>query len=350
MSECFSRKLRHVKIHYFEEIRSSVLELFKERIPLSSRTRVREKIYREIYTRKIDRSYDKLISMIRECASLPLSHELHMFYKELLRLYSLEDVYNEMILRCRNIISITRDIRDKYKSLIKNSSNKEEMKRYVREFIGRILSVAKRKLRGKDVDVFKKIVRELSSMPCFEEDVMKIVLTGMPQVGKSTFISKISNAQPEISVYPFTTKKIIAGHFIDEKKGIRIMLLDTPGLLDRSVEEMNEIELKAVAALKHMADVAIFLIDPRREFYYTIDQQLKVLDTVRSLLGEKKFFIAINKIDISSEEEIAEAEKKIIDLGYSKEMIYKISAAKNIGLTELIYDIYNTFLKKDMIL
>ena len=82
-----------------------------------------------------------------------------------------------------------------------------------------------------------------------------IVVAGYPNVGKSSFVALVSSAHPEIAAYPFTTKGLAVGHF--ERNGMRYQIIDTPGLLDRPLEERNEIELQAISALKHVGKVIL---------------------------------------------------------------------------------------------
>mgnify|MGYP001772604067 CR=1 FL=1 len=332
--ECLSKYLRRITIYSFDDIRSRVLSKYLERVDIKSPKRDPVNRAREIYVKKMSRCLEEVINSVSQCDNIPDTGSMHNFYSELIRnIYG--DKYDQVLRECRSVRPIAKKIYREYKNKIVSANDVEEIKRISREFIGRLLSLAKRKLR--DIETLRRVVIELSKTPCLEENTKKIVLTGMPQVGKSTFLSVISRAKPEISNYPFTTKNIIAGHFIDEKRNIRVMFLDTPGILDRPISEMNPIELRAVYAIKHLPDAAIFIIDPRRNFYYTLDQQLKTFDTVRELLGDKKMYVAINKIDAASEEEINEAIKR-----FSEEKkidprdIFLISALKRIGVDQLL--------------
>ncbi|MCD6195485.1 MAG: 50S ribosome-binding GTPase, partial [Staphylothermus sp.] len=107
-----------------------------------------------------------------------------------------------------------------------------------------------------------------------------------------------TNAKPEISPFPFTTKTIIAGHINVDPYG-KIVLIDTPGLLDRPLEEKKPIEYKAVLALKHLSDIVLYMFDINPNSYYTIDQQLNVYISIKKLLGDKEIIPVVNKIDIT---------------------------------------------------
>ena len=58
-----------------------------------------------------------------------------------------------------------------------------------------------------------------------------------PQVGKSSFINKVSNANVEVQPYAFTTKSLFIGHL--DYKYMRWQVIDTPGILDHPLEERN---------------------------------------------------------------------------------------------------------------
>jgi len=130
-----------------------------------------------------------------------------------------------------------------------------------------------------------------------------IVVAGYPNVGKSSFVALVSTARPEIAAYPFTTKGLAMGHF--EKNKIRYQVIDTPGLLDRPLEERNEIELQAISALKHVGKVMLYIIDPSETCGYTLEKQMHLLEGIKKEFGIP-MIIAANKTDISKTAEGAE--------------------------------------------
>ncbi|GFO96274.1 GTP-binding protein [groundwater metagenome] len=123
-----------------------------------------------------------------------------------------------------------------------------------------------------------------------------IVAAGYPNVGKSSFVALVSSARPEIAAYPFTTKGLAVGHF--ERNKIRYQVIDTPGLLDRPLEERNEIELQAVSALKHVGKVILYIIDPSETCGYTLEKQMHLLEEIKKEFGIPMIVVA-NKTDIS---------------------------------------------------
>ncbi len=113
-------------------------------------------------------------------------------------------------------------------------------------------------------------------------DEFTIVVAGYPNVGKSSFIRAVSSAAPEVAAYPFTTKGVIIGHRMTPEG--RIQLVDTPGILDRPAEERNPIERQALAALMDIADVCLFIIDPSEHCGFSLEEQRRLLDEIRSLV------------------------------------------------------------------
>lgn len=136
---------------------------------------------------------------------------------------------------------------------------------------------------------------KLRKLPAIDEGPA-IVVAGYPNVGKSSFVALVSSAKPEIASYPFTTKGLAVGHFTRE--GIRFQVIDTPGLLDRPLEERNEIELQAISALKHVGKVILYVIDPSETCGYSLDKQMHLLEEIKNRFTVP-FLIVANKMDIS---------------------------------------------------
>jgi len=93
------------------------------------------------------------------------------------------------------------------------------------------------------------------------------------------------------------------GHF--EKDRVRYQIIDTPGLLDRLLEERNHIELQAISALKHVGKVMLFIIDPSETCGYTLEKQMHLLEEIKKEFGIP-MIVAANKTDISKTTEKAD--------------------------------------------
>jgi len=147
-------------------------------------------------------------------------------------------------------------------------------------------------------------------------------------VGKSSFVRAVSSAKPDVASYPFTTKSIVVGH--RETPYGRIQIIDTPGLLDRPLSERNRIELQAILALKHLARVMIFMVDPTNNCGFPLESQIRLYEEVRASFPEVPMIKVINKADIATPEEI-EAAKTFLG-----QDAYVISALRGDGVEEVL--------------
>jgi len=325
--------LKRYYIHSYEEI----LEKIKRRMeslevpspPKKHGDRIGK--LKTLYLKRLELVYNILNSEIdRVIETLSVLSKTHKFYQELfmIRTGRSPGEYRRLYIGKKKIL---RRLYSRYRITLKTINLEYELKIRYREAIGRLLSVLKRHKRIQMM--IKEAVRELSKMPSIREDELKVIVAGMPQVGKSTLVSKLSTAEPEIAQYPFTTKTIIVGHLIREPC-YRIAFIDTPGLLDRPLSERNVIELKAVLALKYLADKTVYLIDASPNSYYTLDEQYRVLEDVLKISGEE-IIVCINKIDITPKDRI-EHIKKTLSEKYGINDVLEISALKSIGLDKLL--------------
>ena len=147
----------------------------------------------------------------------------------------------------------------------------------------------------KDLLFLNDARNQLRKMPTIDPALPTILIAGYPNVGKSSFISMITGARPEIASYPFTTRGIFVGHF--SKNDQKYQVVDTPGLLDRPLSERNEIERQTVAALGHLPGVVLFILDPSEHCGYPLESQLRLEEDLKSWIKLPMLVVA-NKADI----------------------------------------------------
>jgi nucleolar GTP-binding protein len=162
-----------------------------------------------------------------------------------------------------------------------------------RAAFGRMSSVVKS--IDADLEFLKEARRKLREMPTIDPEVPTIIIAGYPNVGKSSFLAGITGARPEIARYPFTTRGVIIGHFTRDHQ--RYQVLDTPGLLDRPLEEKNAIERQTIAALSHLPGVVLFILDPSEHCGYPLESQLHLAETLAAWI-KHPMLVAANKADL----------------------------------------------------
>jgi len=156
-------------------------------------------------------------------------------------------------------------------------------------FSGRLSSVLKQIKPNLDyLEHSRKIIKKY---PSLKTKINTIVLAGAPNVGKSTLLARLTGSAPKTATYPFTTQQLNVGYDPEGNQYI-----DTPGLLDRPLQERNTIEKQAILALKHLASVVVFVIDPTETCGYTIPEQRNLLNELRKMF-EQPIIVVSNKSD-----------------------------------------------------
>jgi len=251
----------------------------------------------------------------------PFINDLHPFYKELIKVTICLDEFKISLALIKRSVEIILKISEEQKNKISKAQSVEEIRRYEKQFIARTSSVLKK------LDKYLKSLRKyqiaLSKLPDIDPYIDTIVVAGPPNVGKSSFIRYVSRAKPEVREYPFTTKNLVLGHI--EKGDKKIQIIDTPGLLDRPISKRNRIELRAIFALKYLARVIVFILDPSETCGYPITYQINVLKEISVSFKEVPMIVALNKIDVADEEKIS----------YVKNLLEKLRLGNVIEVNEI---------------
>jgi nucleolar GTP-binding protein len=100
----------------------------------------------------------------------------------------------------------------------------------------------------------------------------------------------------DIQPYAFTTKSLFVGHF--DYKMLRFQAIDTPGILDHPLEEMNTIEMQSVTAIAHLRSAILYFMDLSEHCGYSVDAQIQLYHNIKPLFTNKLTFIVVNKIDL----------------------------------------------------
>jgi nucleolar GTP-binding protein len=98
------------------------------------------------------------------------------------------------------------------------------------------------KRQAASLTYLEQVRQHMSRLPSIDPHTRTLVICGYPNVGKSSFINSITRADVEVQPYAFTTKSLYVGHL--DYKYARWQVIDTPGILDRPLEERNTIEMQ----------------------------------------------------------------------------------------------------------
>jgi nucleolar GTP-binding protein len=157
--------------------------------------------------------------------------------------------------------------------------------------------------RLKDPLLYLDQVRQhLGRLPAIDPNTRTLLICGYPNVGKSSFLKSVTRADVDVQPYAFTTKSLFVGHF--DYKYLRFQAIDTPGILDHPLEEMNTIEMQSITAIAHLRSAILYFMDLSEQCGYTVQAQMQLFQSIKPLFANKLVFIVINKIDVMRPEDL----------------------------------------------
>lgn len=138
-------------------------------------------------------------------------------------------------------------------------------------------------------------------------------------------MNTISKAHVDVQPYAFTTRSLFVGHF--DYNFLSWQIVDTPGVLDHALEEMNSIEMQSVTALAHLNSVVLFLLDVSEGCGYSITQQINLYKSLAPLIN-RKILVVLSKCDLKSPEDAATVDISSFDVDSLRDEIKDFIADK----------------------
>lgn len=169
------------------------------------------------------------------------------------------------------------------------------------------------------------------------KSIADVGIIGLPNSGKSTFLSVVSNAKPEIANYPFTTLIPNLG-VADIDKNNSLLLADIPGLIEGASEGkgLGDEFLRHVERTK----VLLHLIDAYEEdvvgAYKTITGELAAYSKE---LGKRPQLVVVTKIDGLDSEMAADQMSKLSSVLPKKTTVMAMSAQSGEGVKQVLYEL-----------
>ena len=171
--------------------------------------------------------------------------------------------------------------------------------------------------------------------------IADVGLVGFPNVGKSTLLSRVTNAQPKIANYHFTTLSPNLG--VVDMDDFGFVIADIPGLIEGASEGigLGHEFLRHIERTKVMIHIVDAAGTEGRDPVADIKAINKELEAYNPKLLSKPWVIAANKIDAiyGDENEVIEALRA--EFGPEGIKVFPISAVSGKGLKELLYEVKN---------
>ncbi|KAI5926147.1 nucleolar GTP-binding protein 1 [Camillea tinctor] len=277
-----------------------VLSRTQRRLPTQIRSGFKISRIRGFYTRKIKFTQETFSEKFALLESFPRLQDIHPFHKDLLNTLYDADHFRIALGHLSTAKHLIETISRDYVRLVKYAQSLYQCKQLKRAALGRMATITK---KLKDPLLYLDQVRQhLGRLPSIDPNTRTLVIAGYPNVGKSSFLRSVTRADVAVEPYAFTTKSLYVGHM--DYKYLRFQVIDTPGILDHPLEEMNTIEMQSITAIAHLRSAILYFMDISEQCGYSIHAQIQLFRSIKPLFANKLVFIVVNKIDILRPEEL----------------------------------------------
>ncbi|TMW63477.1 hypothetical protein Poli38472_002418 [Pythium oligandrum] len=307
---------------------------------------------RAFYMRKVkftqQTCQEKLSQIIDD---FPRLDDLHPFYADLINILYDRDHYKLALGQVNTARALIDNIAKDYVRMIKYGDTLYRCKQLKRAALGRMCTLLKKQKAS--LEYLEEVRKHLSRLPSIDPNTRTLLVTGFPNVGKSSFMNKVTRADVDVQPYAFTTKALYVGHL--DYKYLRWQVIDTPGILDHPLEDRNTIEMQAVTALAHLQASILFFMDISEQCGFTIEQQLSLFSNIRPLFANKPLIFVANKVDQVKFEALSADHQQMINeavettnakfFTMSNHSEENVSDVKNYACDELLKHRVNTKVK-----
>jgi len=264
---------------------------------------------RHFYMRKVKFAqqsfHDKLTTILEE---FPILDDIHPFYADLMNVLYDRDHYKLALGQLNTARHLIDNIAKDYLKLLKYGDSLYRCKQLKRAALGRMCTLMRK--QGPSLAYLEQVRQHLARLPSIDPNTRTLILCGYPNVGKSSFLNKVTRANVDVQPYPFTTKSLFVGH--TDYEYLRWQVIDTPGILDHPLEARNTIEMQSITALAHLRSAVLFMLDISEQCGYSIAQQVTLFNSIKPLFANKPVLVVCNKIDVIKFENLNEEDRNLL--------------------------------------
>ena len=225
---------------------------------------------RQFYMRKVkftQSSYQERLTQI--VTDFPRLEDIHPFYADLVNVLYDRDHFKLALGQVNIARQLIDSVGKDYVKLLKYGDSLYRCKCLKKAALGRMCTVIKRQKGA--LEYLEQVRMHMMRLPSIDPTTRTIIVAGYPNVGKSSFVNKVTRANVEVQPYAFTTKSLYVGHM--DYKYLRWQVIDTPGVLDKPLEERNTIEMQSITALAHLQATVLYVLDISEECGHSLKEQ-----------------------------------------------------------------------------
>jgi len=288
---------------------------------------------RQFYMRKVkftqQNFHDKLSQIVSD---FPKLEDIHPFYADLMNVLYDKDHYKLALGQVNTAMHLIDNVARDYVRLMKYADSLYRCKCLKKAALGRMVTIIRR--QNQSLLYLEQVRQHLSRLPSIDPNTRTLLICGFPNVGKSSFINKITRADVEVQPYAFTTKSLFVGH--TDYKYLRWQVVDTPGILDHPLEERNTIEMQAITALAHLRAAVLYIMDLSEQCGHTIEDQINLFHSIKPLFINKPLLLIANKTDVVKMEEMEPERRRLVeDLVVEEVELLSMSSLTGDGVVEV---------------
>lgn len=166
---------------------------------------------RKFYMRKIkfmqEAVNEKLTGIVD---GFPKLNDIHPFYADLMNILYDKDHYKLALGHVNKAKSIVDNVANDYVRLLKYADSLYRAKQLKRAALGRMCTLMK-KLKS-SLSYLEEVRKHLARLPQIDPNQRTLIVTGYPNVGKSSFMNNVTDANVDVQPYAFTTQSLYVGH------------------------------------------------------------------------------------------------------------------------------------------
>ncbi|KAJ2002353.1 Nucleolar GTP-binding protein 1 [Coemansia thaxteri] len=265
---------------------------------------------RQFYMRKVkftQETFDEKLRQILE--EFPVLDNVHPFYADLMNVLYDKDHYKLALGQINTAKHLIDAVGKDYLRLLKFGDSLYRCKQLKRAALGRMATIMKR--QKDSLSYLEQVRQHLARLPSIDPNTRTLIVCGYPNVGKSSFMNKVTRADVDVQPYAFTTKSLFVGHM--DYKYLRWQVIDTPGILDHPLEERNTIEMQSITALAHLRAAVLFFVDLSEQCGYSIQDQMSLFASIKPLFANKPTLLVLSKSDVCSLDAVGAAERQLVE-------------------------------------